>query len=196
MKSKKRYVVGFWIAIAMVVILGISVVAILASFNATASSGFEISYTAGANVEATITGTYKVGSGTAQTLKKGTATSIVFATGGAQTTTDSFDKITGVKMSKDDTVIITYTIKNDSATSGLKLTASASVTTSSLTVQYSKDNSTWKTSINDSSVIPSAGLTIAKGSTQNIYIKMSVPEDKKTTGASFNGEFSFNLEVA
>lgn len=193
MKSKKRWVIGFWVAAALVVILAVGMVAVLAAFTATTSSGFQVSYTAGANVEATITGTYKVGSNSAVSFRTAEGSeNITFNTGGAETTSMDFEKVSGITMGKDDIIILTYVIKNNSTKAAVKLTASASVT-STLTVQYSKDNSTWKTSINDSAVIPTSGLSISKGATQSIYIKLSVPTDKKTTAASFDGDFDFAL---
>ena len=54
MKAKKRYVVGFWIATSLVVALAIGMVAVIAAFNATATSSFSVGYTA-KNVNATVT---------------------------------------------------------------------------------------------------------------------------------------------
>ena len=194
MKSRKRYVVAFWIAASMVVILAVAMVAVLSAFTAKASSGFEITYTAGANVEATITATYKVGSASPKTVTTSDGTNkLEFNTGDTdETVTKSFDKMTGITMAKDDAVIIQYVIKNDSTTAAVKLTASASISRSdNLTIQYSKDNTTWKSSINDAAVIPTSGLSIEKGATQYVYIKITVAT--KTQGASFNGDFNFDL---
>lgn len=191
MQAKKRYVIGFWIAAALVVILGISMVAVLSAFTATTNSGFQVTYTAGANVEATITGNYKVGSKTAVPFKTSAGSeTITFNTGGNETTSMDFAKVSGVTMGKDDVVLLTYTIVNNSTTAAVKLTASATVT-STLTVTYSIDNSAWKTSITD--VVPASGLSIAKGATQKVYIKMVVPDGLKTSTASFDGDFDFSL---
>lgn len=193
MKSKKKYVVGFWIAISLVVLLAVAMVAVLSAFTAQAQSGFEITYTAGANVEATISATYKVGSGSTQTVTTSDGTNkLVFNTGDTEEeVSKSFNKMTGIEMSKDDAVVITYTIKNDSTTSQVKLSASASVTKTNLNVQYSLDNATWKDSINDPTVIPANGLSIAVGGTKYVYIKITVAT--KTQSASFDGNFNFYL---
>lgn len=193
MKSKRRYVIGFWIAASMVVILGVAMVAVLSAFTANANSGFEITYTAGANVEATITATYKVGSATANPVTTTDGTNrLVFNTGDTdEEVSKSFDKMTGITMSKDDAVIIQYVIKNDSTTAAVKLTASSDIVSTNLKVEYSLDNATWKDSINDSAVIPASGLSIAKGATTNVYIKITV--ETKTQGASFDGDFDFAL---
>ena len=173
MKSKKRYMIAFWIAASLVVIMAVAMVAVLSAFTANANSGFEITYTAGANVEATITANYKVGSGTAKAVTTADETNkLVFnTTDTAEDVSKSFNKMTGITMDKNDAVVITYTIKNDSTKAPVKLTASASITSENLTIQYSKDNSIWKSSINDSAVIPASGLSIAASATQNIYIK-------------------------
>jgi len=193
MKSKKRYVIAFWIAASLVVILAISMVAILSAFTANASSGFEITYTAGANVQATITSSYQVGDNSPIAVSTSDGThELVFNTGDtAETVSKSFDKMTGITMGKDDVILITYIITNDSTTAPVKLTASSSIVADNLTITYSKDNSTWKSTINDSAVIPTSGLSIAKGATQNVYIKIAVAT--KTTGASFDGTFNFAL---
>ena len=194
MKSKKRWMIGFWVAASLVVVMAVAMVAVMAAFTATAQGGFEISYTAGANVQATITSTYQVGSGEVKTVTTADATNkLVFNTGDSDEYVEkTFNKMTGITMQKDDAVVITYTIKNDSTTAPVKLTASSSISASNnLTIKYSKDNSTWKDSINDSAVIPSSGLSIAKEATQNIYIKITVTT--KTADSNFNGDFNFNL---
>ena len=153
MKAKKRYVIGFWVAISLVVVLAIGMVAVVAAFNATAESGFQITYSAGANVNAEITAKYKVGSAAEQTVTTADGTNkIVFDTSDtAETVTKSFNKVTGVSMTRDDdAVLITYTIANKDTENAVKLMASANTTTSTnLKFEYSIDNTTWKENIND-----------------------------------------------
>jgi len=68
-KSKKRYVIGFWIAISLVVALAIGLVAVLAAFTAAANSSFSVEYTA-KNVNATINASIHNGDSDATTLAK------------------------------------------------------------------------------------------------------------------------------
>jgi len=211
MKSKKRYVIAFWIAATMVVALGIGMVAVLAAFQGTASSGFNISYTA-INVNASITAKYKVsslGSGTYTTIQTSdNKDAMTFASSESGDSTNhavtkSF-KTVDVNMEKGKVFIIHYQIKNTASTTD---TANEAFTVSitdnfkslaeqhNLTVKYCASESTtesnWKANLSDLGI-----SSITDGATANIYVKVSITDTTKPVSGVTNANFSFLLAVA
>ena len=212
MKSKKRYVVAFWIAASMVVILAVAMVAVMAAFNATANGGFNISYTA-INVNASVTAKYKktttVGSGSYTTIKtsddQDTMTFVAGekGSGGSTSVTKNF-KTTNVTMEKGKALIIHYQIKNTASTSDAANEAfSVAITdnfktlasSNNLTVKYCTTESTtdtaWKTSLAELGI-----SSVSDGATVNIYVKVTITDETLPVTGVSNANFSFLLAVA
>jgi len=204
-KSKKRYVIAFWIAATMVVALGIGMVAVLASFQGTASSGFNISYTA-INVNAKVTAEYKLGSAGSgsygTTAKSITFTASESGTGANHALTKTIDTF-NVTMAKNKDLIIHYSIQNtasttDSANEKFTITATDNfkslAESNNLTVEYCSTESTtansWKSTLAELNL-----SEVADGATVNFYVKVSITDPTKTVNVT-NANFSFLLAVA
>ena len=211
MKAKKRYVIGFWIATSLVVALAIAMVAVIAAFNATGTSGFNISYTA-INVNAEITAEYKVnsvGSGSYTTIQTSdNANKMTFTSSESGDTTNhavtKAFKTIDVSMVKDKDFIIHYCIKNTSSTTdSANEQFSVTITDNfkslaeahNLTVKYCTTESTtssdWKANLSDLAL-----SSVADGATINIYVKVSITDSTKPVSDVSNANFSFLLAVA
>ena len=213
MKRKNKFAIGFWITSTLSVVLAIALVGVLAAFTATSSSGFRITYTAGANVEATITAEYskytKNGNdysttGVTTINRKGSSEAFIkfdSDTDLDENVTKEFETINNITIEKDDYILIHYTITNDSDENELTLSAETkeavdadgnAIDFDNVKIEYALTNdasTTWSTTLTD--VINNE--SIATNTTLDFYVRVSV--DVKTKAAEFNGYFNFTLDA-
>ena len=216
MKRKNKFAIGFWIMSSISVALVITLVGVLAAFTATSSSGFRITYTAGANVEATITAKYSkyTKNGTKYDV---TTTRLTYSDGNSdepleemtfntndadELTEKTFSKPDDINIEKDDFIVIHYTIKNNSTKedkalglTGIMKELSEGIKNIKVECAYyiGSDPSVdfgWPVELNDT-FTPSAYIPAQQ--TYDIYIKISV--NKKAASATFDGLFEFSLTV-
>lgn len=195
MSPKKKYILALSALGIVAVALIVAIVSVLAAFNATATNGIQVSYTA-KNINATVTAGYATSTATTvptsgyTTITSGGATSITFSSADAdETVTKSFDDIGEVTLTQDDYLYIKYTIQNTGTTSNSEAYILVTVTTSfttneNLTIEYSNGGTSWSTSLGNQYV--------ALGTTADIYIRITVTT--KTESATLDGSFNFNLE--
>ena len=192
---KKRTLI-IYNSILIVLVIGIvSMGLVLASLQATSTTGFHVTYSA-SNVNATISGKYTVG-GASTTLTSGGQSSISFTDSDtAETVTKSFDAISDIQMTKtNDTIDFEYTIKNDSTTAAMLLTAKVNVPASSnLVFKYSENNSTWNNISGTGEVSFISTKTINANTEYKLYIKISIAS--KTSAVNANSAFTFVLNAA
>ena len=207
MKRKNKFAIGFWITSTMSVVLAIALVGVIAAFTGRTASGFHITYTAGANVEATITAKYKKTTAddysttgfTEIERKDSTEKFIKFDTTNDldENVEKEFETIDEIEIEKDDYILIHYTIKNDSVTNELTLNAETKPAEkdgviNNVKIEYALTNdasTTWSTTLTD--VINNE--SIATNTTLDFYVRVSV--DVKTKAAEFNGLFYFALDA-
>jgi len=192
--TKKKVIISLSSVIAVLLIAACAFVAVFAARNATVNSAFNITYTAN-HVEATITGSYKIGaSGTDTTItaNDGAATSISFAgteeTGSADAT-KSFDEITGIALTEeDDYVTFTYIITNNGS-NAISVGLTTTMTADNVNVEYKVGDTTitYEDGVNLGSV--ASGTT---GNTMTITIKISIDDADDNVSIS-DGNFAFTL---
>ena len=202
MKSKKRYVIAFWIAASMVVALGIGMVAVLAAFTATAEGGFSVTYSA-TNVKASITATYDVFEvddatyatkasnydASGKTLSK-TIGSVSFGDSNTSESAEgSLGTVSNFNINKKNIIIMKYSITNSGSAKILLSYSDDSATTgSNVTVRYSTNGKTWATS--------TAGIPAEINASETVDIFVNVSITNRTQTATLNAtKFTINLGV-
>ena len=204
MKSKKRYVIGFWIAASLVVIMAIGMVAVLSAFQAVSSGGnFSISYTA-YHVNAEMTASYKAptASSYAQLNVAGTTeTTMVFDE--EESATKTFADAPAIKFTKSNkTVVLRYSVKN-TGSAAIKVSKNITETTkTNVTIKYAMKNAQssiptadptsaeWKDAA-DSALAD--GTSIASGKILVFYVQITLTAD--TDAAQFAGAYNFTIDA-
>ena len=203
MSTKKKFIIAIC-AVGVVAISAIAtLIAVLAAFNAkTTGGGFVISYSA-KNVHATIAAEYKIDDNNDETtenyttIKTTDSEDLITFTGTEEDeeVTKSFNKIDDIKLGKNDTMYIHYTITNtdDSAlATTFSVTSAAAVTSDNLTIEYStslEEGAEWKATLAEVADVAS----VENGTPLNLYVRIYVTT--KTKSATFDGSFNFTLTV-
>ena len=145
-RKKKRK--QFWITFTIVSIIIITVVIALFINNVrNATSGqLNTSYQAGKNVQATLTGGYKISGGPEYKLETaGGKTEIVFNTGDTTIPVNQeFNKVQNIRLKKDETFMVRYKIQNNNPNYTLVCDLETEITNSSnVIIEYSINNVNW-----------------------------------------------------
>ena len=206
MKSKKRYVIAFWIAASLVVALGIGMVAVLAAFEATTSGGsFSVSYTA-YHVNAEITAAYKEPNDADYTNLNVSGTSNSTMTFNSSDTgspaTKAFDNgPRDVKFTRSYKVmVLRYTVKN-TGSAAIKINKTiVENPKENVTIEYASSNglssipttdpTSWQTSANTALA---DGTEIAAGKILVFYVQITLTSD--TAPANYTGSYNFALSA-
>ena len=157
-----------------------------------ASGQLNTNYQASKNVQATLSGGYKKTNEVEQRLTTSDGkTDIVFNTGDAAVPINqSFNKVTDIKLKKDEYFFVRYKIKNDNDDQILVCHLEADITNSSnIIVEYSINNANWYQ--NSRVIFGANGKSIAGNKVMYVYIRIRV--DNNTINAKFDGGFNFIL---
>lgn len=190
-RRKKKKVITTISVISVIVIL-ILAFFIVRTITSMSTGQLSVNYSAGKNINATITGSYRVNDGEKiMLIAEDGAQQIVFNTDeNTNVLNKNFKKVKDFKIKKDDVVTIEYTIKNNNQTNPLTLNIEADLTKcSNINVEYSINKTDWKGSIFE--MFGLNGLPIANNNQMNFYIRITI--DQKTSNAEFDGEFNFTL---
>ena len=169
----------------MVVALGIGMVAVLAAFQGTASSGFVIYYTA-VNVKADVTMKFKVGSDAYSNPETISFTGEESGNSGNQVETKSFTEVTVDTMTKDRDLIIYYEIQNKGNKCSIDVDENFTAK-GNLVVSYATSDSatTWESNLSD--VVTESEIN--SETSISFYVKVSIADPTKDVvaiGAAFN----------
>lgn len=195
MNAKKKIWWAFGMLAMVLVVAGASVGITIAALQARVQTQFSVSYIA-KNVEAEVTGTYKVGNGAEQSMGE----KIVFNQGD-RTAEGSFTNPPEVELGSKDYLELHYQIKNTGTHPfGVTLNLTGITEDSNLTVRYSEkywNGTSEKPADNfNSDIFHEAYLTASGSSESVIEIGVRISLADPTKDASAEGSFTFDLDSA
>lgn len=203
MKAKGKFIIAISAFGVIIVGLVVALVAVLASFNATAENGLKVSYTA-TNVCATVTASYVIvddlsqlpaqESGYNTIITSNGASSIIFdSNDSAESVTKNFDDIPEIELGKDQVFHFIYSITNNEAGNNAYANINPTLTTSfsknsNIKIEYKIINwdEDWTTTLSP--------FTIKAN--EQFFIRVRIYVETKTQDANLDGTFNWTLSEA
>ena len=194
MRKKKRKQALIFFSIIILIVAVILVCIFLSKIQKVTSGQLNTNYQAGKNVQATLSGGYKIAGGTEQQLTTQDGKSqIVFNTGDSSVPVNqNFNKVENIVLKKDQNFVVRYRIQNNNPNYTLLCDLETEITNSSnIIVEYSINNVNWYE--NSQVIFGVNGKSIANNKIMYLYIRISI--ENNTINAKFDGGFNFILST-